>query len=68
MKSIPMIALLIAVAGCASQVPVTPASHHSSRNDDGRPPILFIGAPPEGLLPQQVIGEEHHPMPGDGHS
>lgn len=67
MKTMPLIALLIAVAGCASQVPVTPVSHQSA-DQTGNPPILFIGAPPAGVLPQQVIGEEHHPMPGDGHS
>lgn len=66
MKPLPLIGLLIALAGCAAQMPITPAGHQSLSVESDRPPILFIGAPPVGLLPQQIIGEESHAAPGEG--
>ena len=69
MRPLPLIGLLIALAGCAAVAPQGDGAYRTMKYDEGdRPAILFVGAPPAGLLPEQVIGDEHHPPPGDGHS
>lgn len=67
MKAVSIIALVLALAGCASQS-VTPVSGGArpliERGD--RPVLLFVKSPAAEALPQQIIGDERPEVVLDG--
>lgn len=67
MNVLPLIAAVLAVAGCASQS-VTPVSGGvrplMERSD--RPVLLFVKSPAPAALPQQIIGDERPNLVLDG--